>query len=141
MAQLVFTKFLMQWYRKNSRPLPWRETSDPYKIWISEIMLQQTTVNAVIPYYGRWISLFPSIQHVARARLQKILKAWQGLGYYQRAKNIHKCAQIICQEYKGKMPQTAVELRKLPGFGPYTTGAVLSIAFDKIGRASCRERV
>src|SRR3990167_6629045 len=115
-----FNRNLTDWYGKNARRLPWRETRDPYKIWISEIMLQQTTVNAVIPYYERWITVFPSIRHVAGAPLQRILKAWEGLGYYQRARNIHKCAQIICQEYKGKMPQTAVELRKLPGFGPYT---------------------
>jgi A/G-specific adenine glycosylase len=127
----LFTKSLTDWYHKNYRRLPWRETSDPYKIWISEIMLQQTTVNAVIPYYQRWLERFPTIKHVAKAPLQKILKIWQGLGYYQRAKNIHKCANMVCQEYKGKIPSTAEELKKLPGFGPYTIGAVLSIAFDK----------
>lgn len=131
MSQSVFTKPLMKWYRKNSRPLPWRETTDPYKIWISEIMLQQTTVNAVIPYYQRWIEKFPRIEDVARAPLQKILRIWQGLGYYQRAKNIHQCAKVICREHKGEIPRTADELRKLPGFGPYTVGAVLSIAFDQ----------
>ena len=127
----VFSKNLISWYQHNHRKLPWRKTKDPYKIWISEIMLQQTTVNAVIPYYERWIKEFPTVYDVAQAPLQKILKQWQGLGYYSRAKNIHKTAQIICKKPGGKIPQTREELIQLPGFGPYTTGAVLSIAFDK----------
>ncbi|MCK5083850.1 MAG: A/G-specific adenine glycosylase, partial [Candidatus Omnitrophica bacterium] len=94
-------------------------------------MLQQTTVNAVIPYYRKWIRLFPTVRHVAKAPLQKILKTWQGLGYYTRAKNIHKSSKIICDIYGGKIPNDYVQLKKLPGFGPYTVGAVLSIAFDK----------
>lgn len=122
---------LNAWYRANSRDLPWRLTSDPYKIWISEVMLQQTTVNAVIPYYERWIKEFPSVNDVARSPEQKILKMWQGLGYYQRAKNLHKAAKIICQDYAGNIPDRHDDLRKLPGFGAYTTGAVLSIAFDQ----------
>jgi len=126
-----FSKSLNAWYRKHARSLPWRETSDPYKIWISEIMLQQTTVNAVIPYYQKWIKEFPTVEHVAKAPLQKILKYWQGLGYYTRARNIHRCATILCDEYRGKIPDEPVQLKKLPGFGPYTIGAVLSIAFDK----------
>ncbi len=130
MSQL-FTEPLMSWYKKNARDLPWRKTSDPYKIWISEIMLQQTTVNAVIPYYEQWMKIFPNIHSVAKAPLQKILRVWQGLGYYQRAKNIHKSSQIICKRYQGKIPQNAEALKQLPGFGPYTIGAVLSIAFDQ----------
>ena len=126
-----FAKTLNAWYRRYARDLPWRETADPYKIWISEIMLQQTTVNAVIPYYHKWMNVFPTVRHVAGARLQKILKLWQGLGYYSRARNIHRCAKVICQEYGGKIPDDAEYLRRLPGFGPYTVGAVLSIAFDK----------
>lgn len=122
---------LMNWYRKNKRDLPWRETRDPYKIWVSEVMLQQTTVNAVIPYYDRWVKTFPTVQHVARAGEQKILKMWQGLGYYSRAKNLHKSAKIICQDFAGRLPEDSEQLRDLPGFGAYTTGAVLSIAFDK----------
>ncbi|MGE0269317.1 MAG: A/G-specific adenine glycosylase [Candidatus Omnitrophota bacterium] len=122
---------LNAWYRTNARDLPWRLTRDPYKIWISEVMLQQTTVNAVIPYYERWVKQFPTVDDVARSPEQKILKMWQGLGYYQRAKNLHKAAVIICQNYAGKIPETFDELRKLPGFGAYTTGAVLSIAFDQ----------
>jgi len=126
-----FSKKLNAWYRKNARKLPWRETHDPYKVWISEIMLQQTTVNAVISYYHNWMKIFPSVGHVAKAPLQKILRAWQGLGYYTRAKNIHRSAKIICGQYGGKIPDEPACLKKLPGFGPYTVGAVLSIAFDK----------
>ncbi len=131
MKDKTFAQNLLAWYRKNARDLPWRRTSDPYKIWISEIMLQQTTVNAVIPYYERWIKAFARIQDVAEADLQTILTYWQGLGYYQRAKNIHKSAQAICQHYHGKIPDDPLILKKLPGFGPYTIGAVLSIAFSK----------
>jgi A/G-specific adenine glycosylase len=128
---LPFTQALMRWYEKNKRDLPWRQTSDPYKIWISEIMLQQTTVNAVIPFYDRWIKEFPNTQAVAKAPLQKILKMWQGLGYYSRARNIHRTAQVILKEHQGNIPQEPEELKRLHGFGPYTIGAVLSIAFDK----------
>ncbi|MBI3617127.1 MAG: A/G-specific adenine glycosylase [Candidatus Omnitrophica bacterium] len=125
-----FSRGLTDWYKKNARRLPWRETRDPYKIWISEVMLQQTTVNAVIPYYEKWIKIFPTVEALKNASLQEILKAWQGLGYYQRAKNLHKAAQIICAQYNGAFPQAPEKLRKLPGFGPYTTGAVASIAFN-----------
>ncbi len=126
-----FADNLCSWYAKNARDLPWRRTKDPYKIWISEIMLQQTTVATVIPYYVRWVKEFPTVVRVAQAPLQKILRLWQGLGYYARAKNIQKAAKIICREHQGKIPQTPDELRRLPGFGPYTTGAVLSIAFGQ----------
>lgn len=129
--QQSFSRNLTAWYRQHARDLPWRKTKDPYKIWISEIMLQQTTVNAVIPYYERWIKLFPTVRDAAKAPLQKILKVWQGLGYYQRAKNIHKAAKLLCENYKSKIPSDPFELKKLPGFGPYTVGAVASIAFDK----------
>nr|MBP9855063.1 A/G-specific adenine glycosylase [Candidatus Omnitrophota bacterium] len=122
---------LNAWYRKNSRPLPWRITTDPYKIWISEVMLQQTTVNAVIPYYERWIQEFPTVKTVGDSSEQKILKMWQGLGYYQRAKNLHKAAKMVCEKFDEKIPDTYDQLRSLPGFGPYTTGAVLSIAYDQ----------
>ena len=127
----AFSKNLLSWYKKNARDLPWRKTSDPYKVWVSEVMLQQTTVNTVIPYYKRWLKIFPDIESVAKAPLPKILKVWQGLGYYQRAKNLQKSAQILCQKHNGKIPETAEELKELPGFGPYTVGAVLSIAFDQ----------
>ena len=126
-----FRSSLFRWYQKNARRLPWRTTNDPYRIWISEIMLQQTTVAAVIPYYERWMTVFPTIRHVARTSQQRILKVWQGLGYYSRARNIHRSAQIICREYNGQIPNDAELLAKLPGFGPYTMAAVLSIAFGQ----------
>ena len=129
--QAYFIKSLTQWYVKNARPLPWRKTSDPYKIWISEVMLQQTTVATVIPYYKKWIKAFPSIKKLARAPLERVLRQWQGLGYYQRARNLHRSAKIICRQYNACLPQDPEVLKKLPGFGPYTTGAVLSIAHDQ----------
>ncbi|MDD5574880.1 MAG: A/G-specific adenine glycosylase, partial [Candidatus Omnitrophica bacterium] len=122
---------LVFWYERHHRRLPWRATQDPYKIWVSEIMLQQTTVGTVIPYYERWIRRFPSIYRVARASREDILKSWQGLGYYSRARNLHEAAKTIVREYGGCVPDDAALLRKLPGFGPYTTGAVLSIAFGR----------
>ncbi len=121
---------LLRWYCRNARNLPWRKTKDPYKIWISEVMLQQTTVKTVIPYYEGWIKTFPAVQEVARASLQKVLRIWQGLGYYSRAKNIHKCAKIFAKKYNARIPKNPEILNSLPGFGPYTTGAVLSIAYD-----------
>ncbi len=126
-----FAKTLTAWYLNNARDLPWRRTKDPYKIWISEIMLQQTTVSAVIPYFEKWIQKFPDVQTLARAPIQEILAQWQGLGYYNRARNLHRSAQIIVDEHESRIPSEPDIVRKLPGFGPYTTGAVLSIAFDK----------
>jgi len=126
-----FRRKLRLWYQKNHRELPWRQTHDSYKIWVSEVMLQQTTVQAVIPYYRNWITLFPDAEALIRAPLQKILKAWQGLGYYQRAKNLHKAAKIIVEKFDGQIPQDYDELIKLPGFGSYITAAVLSFSFDK----------
>lgn len=126
-----FAANMMRWYRASARNLPWRQTHDPYKIWISEVMLQQTTVNAVIPHYLRWIKQFPNIKSVAFASPQTILKSWQGLGYYSRARNIHAAAKIITNDFGGIFPRTREHLRRLPGLGPYTTGAVLSIAFDQ----------
>lgn len=131
MSLKSFASQLTSWYNKNKRDLPWRLTKDPYKIWISEIMLQQTTVNAAIPYYQRWIKSFPSIKHVAKAPAEVILKSWQGLGYYSRARNIHRSAQIMCAKHGACVPENVEDLRKLPGFGPYTVGAVLSIAYDQ----------
>jgi len=125
-----FSKDLTDWYAQNKRDLPWRRTKDPYKIWISEIMLQQTTVNAVIAYYDRWLKVFPTVHDLAQAPLQTVLKQWQGLGYYNRAKNLHKAASILINEHQGTLPKDPVAIRSLPGFGPYTTGSVLSIAYD-----------
>lgn len=126
-----FRQRLMRWYQTHRRKLPWRETHDPYKIWISEIMLQQTTVSAVIPYYTKWIRIFPDLETLSKAPLQKVLKAWEGLGYYQRAKNLHKTAQIIHQRFEGRFPQDCESLGRLPGLGPYTAAALLSFAFNK----------
>jgi len=145
----AWTIRLIRWYQKNHRKLPWRRTRDPYKIWVSEIMLQQTTVGTVIPYYKRWVRRFPSVRDVARASLEDILTSWQGLGYYSRAKNLHRAAGIIVREYGGRVPRSRESLRKLPGFGPYTTGAVLSIAFGQrqpivdanVRRVICRLRM
>ncbi len=121
---------LLRWYRTHKRKLPWRETRDPYLIWSSEIMLQQTTVQAVIPYFERWTERFPDVETLARAGLQTVLKEWQGLGYYQRARNLHNAAKIVAAEHGGEVPRDYDTLISLPGFGPYTTAAVLSIAYD-----------
>lgn len=127
----LFAKTLTAWYRKNARDLPWRRTKDPYKIWISEVMLQQTTVAAVIPYFETWLHVFPTVKDLAEAPLQKVLAQWQGLGYYNRARNLHRAAQMVVADHDGRLPADPEVVRKLPGFGPYTTGAVLSIAFDQ----------
>lgn len=125
-----FPRYLLKWYKAHARDLPWRLSKDPYKIWISEIMLQQTTVNTVIPHFIKWFDKFPDIQTLSRSKIQTVLNQWQGLGYYSRARNIHKAAKIIVKDFNGRIPSKHQELRKLPGFGPYTTGAVLSIAFN-----------
>ncbi len=124
---------LLGWYRKNARPMPWRETKDPYKIWVSEIMLQQTQVQTVIPYYKKWIKRFPDLASLASAAEGDVMKLWAGLGYYRRARMLHKAAQEMVKQY-GKnavLPSSAQELIKLPGIGPYTAGAIASIAFDQ----------
>ncbi|MBI3611518.1 MAG: A/G-specific adenine glycosylase [Nitrospirae bacterium] len=121
---------LLIWYRRNKRDLPWRKTGDPYRILVSEIMLQQTQVVTVIPYYRRFIKTFPTVSSLARAPLQKVLKLWEGLGYYSRARNLHRAAQVIKERWKGKVPSTVEELSALPGIGRYTAGAVASIAFN-----------
>ena len=122
---------LICWYRSHHRKLPWRQTKDPYKIWISEVMLQQTIVSAVLPYYERWLNLFPTMPALAGASRQKVLKAWEGLGYYQRASNLHQAARIMCREKAGRVPDNYEDLIALPGFGPYITAAVLSIAYGQ----------
>ena len=116
---------LLKWYQENKRDLPWRRSKDPYRIWISEVMLQQTTVAAVIPFYDRFLKKFPSVKALAKASEPEVLEAWAGLGYYSRARNLHKAAKLIAQ--KG-FPRTAAALLELPGFGPYTSRAVASIA-------------
>ncbi len=126
-----FQRKLRAWYSAHHRKLPWRQTQDPYKIWISEIMLHQTTVQTVIPYYTKWMTFFPDMLTLSKAPIQKVLKVWQGLGYYRRAKNLHQAAKIIMTTFDGQIPQNYDDLKSLPGLGPYTTAAMLSIAFDK----------
>ncbi len=121
---------LLTWYDQNHRNLPWRETSDPYAIWVSEVMLQQTQVKTVVPYYGRFLTRFPTIQDLAASDLQAVLKAWEGLGYYGRARNLHRSAKIILTEHQGVFPDTWKPVRRLPGIGDYIAAAVLSIAFN-----------
>ncbi|WHH61499.1 A/G-specific adenine glycosylase [Petroclostridium sp. X23] len=122
---------LLKWFDKNKRDLPWRKTKDPYKIWISEIMLQQTRVDTVIQYYQRFVKRFPAVKELAEADEQDVLKHWQGLGYYSRVRNLHKGAKMILKQYHGIFPDTMEEIKKIPGIGPYTAGAVLSIAFNQ----------
>jgi A/G-specific adenine glycosylase len=122
---------LLEWYAGNKRDLPWRKTDDPYRILLSEFMLQQTQVDTVISYYHRFVERFPSVQALADAPQAEVLKVWEGLGYYSRARNLHRAAGLICEQFDGRVPQSYDDLASLPGFGPYTTAAVLSIAFDK----------
>jgi len=122
---------LLGWYDVTKRAMPWRVAKpDPYKVWLSEIMLQQTTVAAVKDYYLKFVSLWPRVEDLAAASLDDVLKAWAGLGYYARARNLHACAVVLAGELGGRFPQTVVALEKLPGIGPYTAGAIAAIAFD-----------
>jgi len=125
----TIAELLLSWYEESRRLLPWRNTSDPYAIWISEIMLQQTQVDAVIPYYLRFLERFPTIQDLARAPLEAVLKVWENMGYYSRARHLHAAAQIVVAFHGGRLPEDANALKALPGIGPYTSGAILSIAF------------
>jgi A/G-specific adenine glycosylase len=122
---------MLQWFKKNKRDLPWRRTSDSYAIWVSEIMLQQTQVNTVIPYYQKFLKSFPTVRHLAKAHLSKVLKVWEGLGYYSRARNLHRASQVILNHFHGKIPDTLKDLLGLPGIGRSTAGAILSFAFHK----------
>ncbi|MEK6627415.1 MAG: A/G-specific adenine glycosylase [Bdellovibrionota bacterium] len=121
-------KELLNWYRVNKRDLPWRKNRDPYSIWISEVMLQQTTVAAVVPYYEKFMSHFPNVETLARASESEVLEMWAGLGYYSRARNIHKSAKLISTQ---GFPQKAESLLELPGFGPYTSRAVASLSYNE----------
>lgn len=122
---------ILTWYQKNKRDLPWRHTRDPYRIWISEIMLQQTRVEAAIEYYLRFLEKFPDVQSLAQADDDAVLAAWQGLGYYSRARNLHKAAKIIAARNNGRFPAEYAEVKALPGIGLYTAGAILSIALNQ----------
>jgi A/G-specific adenine glycosylase len=121
---------LLAWYEAHRRPLPWRKARDPYRIWVSEVMLQQTQVRTVLPYYARFLKQFPHVRQLAAADLQSVLKAWEGLGYYARARNLHRAAAVVAAAHHGRVPATWGEFRRLPGVGDYIAAAVLSIAFN-----------
>jgi A/G-specific adenine glycosylase len=126
---------LLAWYREHRRDLPWRagdgERPDPYRVWLSEVMLQQTRVETVLPYYRRWLERFPTLEALAAAELDQVLKAWEGLGYYSRARNFHRAVREVAMRYGGAVPDDPEVFRELPGVGPYTAGAVMSIAFGR----------
>lgn len=122
---------LIQWYESQQRDLPWRRTDDPYHIWVSEIMLQQTQVDTVIPYYHRFLSRFPDIESLAKADRQQVLKSWEGLGYYSRARNLQDAARTVMEKFNGKLPDSIDDLRSLKGIGPYTSAAISSIAWQQ----------
>lgn len=124
-------KQLIQWYQQNKRDFPWRKDQDPYHIWISEIMLQQTTTETVIPYYIHFLEVFPTIEKLASASLEEVYKMWEGLGYYRRAKHLHESAQIIVDKYDGRFPREYDKILALKGIGSYTAGAISSIAYGK----------
>ena len=119
---------LLKWYEKNARILPWRKNPTPYRVWISEIMLQQTRVEAVIPYFERFLRELPDVKALAAVPDDRLMKLWEGLGYYSRARSLKKAADLIVNELGGRLPQSAEELKKLPGIGDYTAGAIASIA-------------
>ena len=127
----AFRRRLLKWYDANARDLPWRRTSDPYRIWVSEIMLQQTTVAAVVPYYERFLAAFPTVADLAAAEEAEVLKLWEGLGYYSRGRNLRKAARVIRDEHGGRFPRSLEEVNALPGVGRYTAGAVVSFAYDR----------
>jgi len=130
-----FQENILSWYAKNQRILPWRvkgrQKTDPYKVWLSEIMLQQTTVTAVIPYFLKFVERWPDVKSLAEAKDEHVMAAWAGLGYYARARNLLKCARVVQVKFKGKFPHCLDKLQSLPGIGPYTAAAILSIAFGK----------
>ncbi len=122
---------LEKWFEENQRIFPWREERTPYRVWISEVMLQQTRASVVIPYFLRWMELFPNVKALYTASIGDVIKAWEGLGFYRRARNIHRAAAVIVEDFGGEIPSTRDELLSIHGFGPYTTGAILSFAFQK----------
>jgi len=127
----VIQTSLLRWFGKNKRDLPWRKTRDPYAIWVSEIMLQQTQVTTVLSYYQKFLKFFPTVRHLARADLSRVLKIWEGLGYYSRARNLHLASQIVLNHFHERIPNNLKDLLSLPGIGRSTAGAILSFAFNK----------
>ena len=132
-----FAQRLVRWQRKHGRhDLPWQENRDPYRVWLSEIMLQQTQVSTVIPYYLRFLQTFPTVADLAQAPLDEVMALWTGLGYYSRARHLHRCAQQVMQMWQGQFPRTSLELVTLAGIGPSTAAAIASICHgEQIGRA------
>lgn len=122
---------LIDWFEEHKRDLPWREELSPYRVWVSEVMLQQTQVAVVIPYFERWMERFPTIESLANAPVEEVIKQWEGLGYYSRARNLHEGAKQVCRDYQGTLPDDPKLLEKIKGIGPYTKGAILSFAFRK----------
>jgi A/G-specific adenine glycosylase len=143
---VIPTHAIREWFNQHKRELPWRKISDPYAIWVSEVMLQQTQVKVVISYFQKWLALFPTISSLALAQEEDVLKAWEGLGYYSRARNLHKGAKYVEENFGGSIPSSLELLRKIPGIGPYTAGAILSFAFKQkavaidanVARVLCR---
>ncbi|MES1225059.1 MAG: A/G-specific adenine glycosylase, partial [Bacteroidota bacterium] len=131
MDKRYFSDIIVKWYLNNKRNLPWRESRDPYNIWLSEIILQQTRVSQGLPYYERFVTTYPTVDALAAAPEQDVLRLWQGLGYYSRARNLHKCAKTVVELHEGKFPGSFQQLLSLPGIGEYTAAAVASIAFEE----------
>ncbi len=129
MSKNDWVKQLLNWFEKHQRSMPWRDLHTPYTTWVSEIMLQQTQVDTVIPYFNRFIEAFPTVETLANADLQEVLKRWEGLGYYSRARNLHKAAKLLVNEFESRLPKDFDEIQQLPGIGPYCAAAITSIAF------------
>jgi A/G-specific adenine glycosylase len=127
----AFRRRLIAWYERVARDLPWRRTRDPYAVWVSETMLQQTTVAAVVPYYERFLTRFPTVRELAAAAEDEVLSQWEGLGYYSRARNLHRAARQVVEQHGGEFPRDLDAVRALPGVGRYTAGAIVSFAFDR----------
>ena len=125
----LFRKDLLRWFAENRRPLPWRADYTPYRTWIAEVMMQQTQMDRGVQYFLRWMERFPDVAAVAAAPEEDLLKAWEGLGYYSRVRNLHRAAVVLCQEYGGQLPADYDKLLSLPGIGEYTAGAIASIAY------------
>ena len=122
---------LLPWFEKKARDLPWRRNRNPYTVWVSEIMLQQTKVDTVIPYFARWMQVFPTVKELAEADQESVLKCWEGLGYYARARNLHHAAQQVVEIHEGFVPSNPEKLSELKGVGPYTLAAIMSLAFGQ----------
>ncbi len=131
MEENVLARRILAWYADNARQLPWRDQPYAYPVWVCEIMAQQTRIETVIPYFERWMQRFPTLQALAEAPEQEVLQLWEGLGYYSRARNLHRAARLVMEGYQGQIPSTRAELEKLPGIGRYTAGAIASIAFGQ----------